>query len=63
MDSWLIGAVPSPHVEQLCDHFKGEKYNVEKVRVPYEFQRGGNLMLKIRKVEQLLPANSRTPRG
>lgn len=44
-----LGAVPSPHVEPLSDHFRAEGYEVEHVRVPYEFQRGGNVMLKIKK--------------
>lgn len=47
-----LGALPSPHVEPLIDHFRFRGYEVEKVRVPYEFQRGGNVMLRIRKVEQ-----------
>jgi hypothetical protein len=47
-----LGAVPSPHVEPLCGHFRTKGYEVEQVRVPYEFQRGGYLMLRIKKVEQ-----------
>lgn len=47
-----LGAVPSPHVEPVSDHFESKGYEVEQVRVPYEFQRGGNLMLRIKKVEQ-----------
>ncbi|MFH2047418.1 MAG: SAM-dependent methyltransferase [Pseudomonadota bacterium] len=46
-----LGAVTSSHVEPLSDHFRAEGYEVEQVRVPYEFQRGGNLMLQIKKVE------------
>jgi hypothetical protein len=46
-----LGAVPSPHVEPLSNHFRAEGYEVEQVRVPYEFQRGGNLMLRVKKVE------------
>lgn len=47
-----LGALPSPHVEPLIDHFRSGGYEVDKVRVPYEFQRGGNLMLRIKKAEQ-----------
>jgi len=46
-----LGAVLSPHVAPLSDHFRTEGYEVEQVRVPYEFQRGGNQMLRIRRVE------------
>ncbi|WP_232420155.1 SAM-dependent methyltransferase [Nitrosococcus watsonii] len=46
-----LGATPSPHVEPVVEHFRAEGYEVMQVRVPYEFQRGGNQMLKIRKVE------------
>lgn len=47
-----LGSVPSPHVEPLSEHFRAEGYEVAQVRVPYEFQRGGNRMLRIKKVEQ-----------
>jgi hypothetical protein len=46
-----LGAVRSPHVEPLSQHFRAEGYELVQVRVPYEFQRGGNLMLRIKKVE------------
>lgn len=39
----------SPHVESVCAHFRAQGHEVAKVRVPYEFQRGGNQMLQIRK--------------
>ncbi len=47
-----LGAVPSPHVGPVMRHFREQGYNVKEVRVPYEFQRGGNRMLKIRKPGQ-----------
>lgn len=47
-----LGALPSPHVEPVTEHFRAEGYEVTQVQVPYEFQRGANQMLKIRKVEQ-----------
>ena len=46
-----LGAKRSPHVEPVMDHFRVKGYEVTLVTVPYEFQRGGNQMLKIRKVE------------
>ena len=45
-----LGSTPSPHVEPCCDHFRTQGYEVEQVRVLYEFQRGGNIMLRIKKV-------------
>lgn len=44
-----LGAVPSPHVRPVCEHFIAQGYEVTQVRVPYEFQRGANQMLKIRR--------------
>lgn len=43
-----LGATPSPHVEPVMRHFRAEGYEVTRVTVPYEFQRGGNQMLKIK---------------
>ena len=47
-----LGAIPSPHVEPLSAHFKAAGYEVAQIQVLYEFQRGGNRMLRIKKVEQ-----------
>jgi len=44
-----LGATPSPHVAPVIEHFTALGYLVERVRVPYEFQRGGNEMLRIRR--------------
>jgi len=41
-----LGATPSPHVEPLVAEF-GRSHRVEIVPVDYEFQRGGNRMLRI----------------
>jgi hypothetical protein len=46
-----LGSTPSPHVGPVTDHFRQAGYEVAVVRVPYEFQRGGNEMLRIRRVE------------
>jgi hypothetical protein len=52
-----LGAVSSPHVLPVCEHFKDRGYKVARMRVPYEFQRGGNEMLTIRRDE---PADTGT---
>jgi hypothetical protein len=54
-----LGAVPSPHVEPVCDHFRSEGYEVTQGRVPYEFQRGGNVMLQIKKIATIEKAGWR----
>jgi len=46
-----LGALPSPHVAPVIEHFRSEGYEVTQVRVPYEFQRGANQMLRIRRPE------------
>jgi hypothetical protein len=42
-----LGGLPSPHVESTMDKLKASKYGVAIERVPYEFQRGGNEMMRI----------------
>lgn len=42
-----LGTERSPHVEPVSDCFSDAGYKVSQVVVPYEFQRGGNQMLKI----------------
>jgi hypothetical protein len=44
-----LGAKPSPYVPGIVDHFKNVGYEVDVVAVTYEFQRGGNQMLRIRR--------------
>ena len=44
-----LGAKPSPHVPGVVEHFGNAGYEVDIVTVIYEFQRGGNKMLRIRK--------------
>ncbi len=43
-----LGGVLSPHVEPAAQALIAEGWEVERVRVPYEFQRGGNQMLRLR---------------
>ena len=42
-----LGAQPSPHLGQVRDALIGEGYTVTIERVPYEFQRGGNEMMRV----------------
>jgi hypothetical protein len=44
-----LGATPSPFVERMTDGFRGRGFDVSIDVVPYEFQRGGNQMMRIRK--------------
>ncbi len=53
-----LGAVPSPHVQPVTEYFGSKGYEVAQLQVPYEFQRGGNQMLRIRRVEQRLRADA-----
>lgn len=47
-----LGASLSPHVLPVTRHFQAKGYEVSRVRALYEFQRGNNEMLRIRRVEQ-----------
>lgn len=42
-----LGGEPSPYVEPIAAEFRALGYTVSVERVPYEFQRGGNQMLRI----------------
>lgn len=39
---------PSPHIEAVTDALRGRGYEVTLQEVPYEFQKGGNRMLRVR---------------
>jgi hypothetical protein len=48
------GGVPpglrrSPYVDRMVDHLRNSEYDVSIDDVPYEFQRGGNQMMRIRR--------------
>jgi hypothetical protein len=43
-----LGATPSPLVERMVETFDGQGHDVSIEVVPYEFQRGGNQMMRIR---------------
>lgn len=42
-----LGAQPSRHLQAVINRLAADGYDVSVVPVPYEFQRGGNLMLRI----------------
>ena len=44
-----LGGAVSPFVTSASEHLRSRKYSVSIDRVPYEFQRGGNEMMRIRK--------------
>jgi hypothetical protein len=43
-----LGAKPSPHVSTIRETLQNASYKVSIETVPYEFQRGGNQLLRIR---------------
>jgi hypothetical protein len=45
-----LGAVPSPLVERVADELRSQRFVVSIEDVDYEFQRGGNQMMRIRPV-------------
>lgn len=44
-----LGAAPSPLVVPMVDEFREQGFNVSIESVPFEFQRGGNQMMRIRR--------------
>ncbi|ARN83185.1 class I SAM-dependent methyltransferase [Methylocystis bryophila] len=44
----------SPHLQPVCAAMRGDGYDVEKRNVDYEFQRGGNVMLRLRRASETL---------
>jgi hypothetical protein len=42
-----LGSRPSPYVKPVIKNLEGMGYKAEIVGVEYEFQRGGNKMLRI----------------
>ena len=43
-----LGGQPSPHVEPVAAMLRARGHHVSIEAVPYEFQRGGNQMLRVR---------------
>jgi len=43
-----LQALPSPRLPSVVDHFKNAGYEADIIQVPYEFQRDGNRMLRVR---------------
>ena len=44
-----LSGEPSPHLSFACDTLERDGYSVDQERVPYEFQRGGHTMLRLRR--------------
>ena len=44
-----LGSIPSRHVEPVASKLKAEGYHVQSEFVDYEFQRGGNQMMRVRR--------------
>ena len=42
-----LGAQPSPHVGPVTEALEANGFEARVERVPYEFQRGGNQMLRV----------------
>ena len=42
-----LGSKPSRHLDEVVDRLESQGAEVRRVRVPYEFQRGGNEMLAV----------------
>jgi ubiquinone/menaquinone biosynthesis C-methylase UbiE len=43
-----LGNRPTPHLAPLIEEWQAAGWQVENVRVPYVFQKGGNQMLRLR---------------
>ena len=44
-----VGGAPSPHIEGVMNAFTARDFQARIEEVPYEFQRGGNRMLRLRR--------------
>ncbi len=44
-----VGGAPSPHVQAAVEVMRSEGFEAAVEPVPYEFQRGGNRMLRLRR--------------
>jgi hypothetical protein len=52
-----LGARKSRHLERVTSKLRESRYTVSIVRVPYEFQKGGDQMMVVRSVEQAIAAD------
>ncbi|GJL78501.1 MAG: SAM-dependent methyltransferase [Nitrospinaceae bacterium] len=43
-----LAGQPSPYLNEIIERFKSAGFKVEVKKVPYEFQRGGNKMMRIK---------------
>lgn len=54
-----LGSKPSRHLQPVTDSLSAMGYSVTIVRVAYEFQRGGNKMMKIKCVVPIAPPDTK----
>jgi hypothetical protein len=47
-----LDCTPSAYVEAVVQNFSNSRFNVQIQTVDYEFQKGGNQMMKIKKIQQ-----------
>lgn len=47
-----VGGAPSPHVRGVIDAFAAQDIQARIEKVPYEFQRGGSRMLRLRRLSE-----------
>lgn len=47
-----VGGAPSPHVQGVIDAFTAQDIQARIEEVPYEFQRGGSRMLRLRRISE-----------
>ena len=47
-----VGGAPSPHVQGIIDAFAAQDIQARIDEVPYEFQRGGSRMLRLRRLSE-----------
>jgi SAM-dependent methyltransferase len=58
-----LGSRPSRHLDPVIKHLENEGFHVEIESVPYEFQKGGNRMLKVVTSHELAAAKKLSVRG
>jgi hypothetical protein len=58
-----LGSRPSRHLDQVMKHLENDGFHAEIDPVPYEFQKGGNRMLRVRSSRALAAAKTPSAHG
>ncbi len=58
-----LDGAPSPHLDFVVGQLAGLGFSVEFQQVPYEFQRGGNRLLKLKTLDLATIINDQPPKG